>query len=123
MAGERRGRGRGKKLAETLVLNIIKGEGSVPIEAIETQLCELFHCRPSELDEEDGFRCLRMLYLHHWREVALAYKNDPKSISAEDRTRITLLLGGKEDALTMELRPKTKIDKLKDIVSGLKSND
>jgi len=77
----------------------------VPVEAIELQLIELFHCTPSQLDEEDGWRCLTYLELRHWRDAALAYKDKDrrKSIPREDRMRIARLLHGERDALKKEV--------------------
>ena len=62
-------------------------------------MIELFHCRPSDLDEEDGFRCLRLLNVQHWRDAAIQYKSDPKRMDASTRMRLSLLMAGEEDAL------------------------
>ena len=68
------------------------------------QLCELFHCRPSELNNEDGLLLLRLMELKGWRDRALEYDNDPssKSVSNEDKMRFTFLVHGDDDALHAE---------------------
>lgn len=109
---------RGKLDAATaLVLNIL-GEGRgvnippVPIEAVELALCEMFHCRPSELQEEDGWTCMRMYNLRHWRTVAQNFREDPHGVSREDRMRLRLLMSGKEDALHMDIKPQSQTEKV-----------
>lgn len=106
----------GKKQAAALVRNIVEGEGPVPAEAIELQLIELFSCRPTDLDGEDGWKCLRLLELRRWRDTAQAFKQDAKSVSAEDRTRILLLRQGKDDALTRDIRKKKDTEKVADAI-------
>jgi hypothetical protein len=67
------------------------------------QLCELFHCRPSELESEDGLLLLRLLNMRHWRDVASYYDDDPDStmVSDEDRKRLMFLAMGVTDALSI----------------------
>jgi hypothetical protein len=93
----------------------------LPWEAIELELVEMFHCKPSELEGEDGFTCLRLLNMRHWRDAASAYKHNRKGMDGEDRMRIGLLLSGKvPDALTKSLdKKKTKIDEAKEFIDEL----
>jgi hypothetical protein len=66
-------------------------------------LCELFHCRPSELNEEDGLLLLSILDVKHWRDVATRYEEDPgtKAVDNSDKLRLMLLSRGVKDALTI----------------------
>jgi len=59
------------------------------------------------LDEVDGWRALRLLNLKYWRDVASAFKEDPKSVTPEQRIRIHQLLRGREDALTYDMEEKS----------------
>ena len=92
------------------------GLGSVPAEAIILQLCELFHCRPSELDDEDGLQLLRLMDLRAWRDKALDYDNDPRttSVSSVDKTRFTFIAYGDNDALFLDAKELT-MKRLKEV--------
>lgn len=83
----------------------------MPREAILLRLCETFHCRPSELHDEDGFLLLRLLDVQHWRDAASYYDEDPssKAVPEEDKIRMMLLAAGDPQALTRgakELSPR-----------------
>jgi len=82
----------------------------VPKEAVILQLCELFHCRPSELDSEDGLLLLNMMSIKRWRDVALRYDDDPSTnlITSEEKRRLTYLSMGVQDALSADLEDITK---------------
>jgi hypothetical protein len=68
-------------------------------------LCELFHCRPSELESEDGLFLLKLLDLKHWRDAAAHYDDDPQTgmVSNEDKKRFMYLSFGVKDALYLPL--------------------
>ena len=68
-------------------------------------MCELFHCRPSELDNEDGLLLLQLMELKHWRDVASYYDEDPgtKMVSNDEKFRFVALSFGVMDALTADL--------------------
>ena len=38
--------------------------GPPPADLVDQTLCELFHCRPSELDQEDAARMIRHLVIY-----------------------------------------------------------
>jgi hypothetical protein len=73
----------------------------------------LFHCRPSELDSEDGLFLLKLLDLKHWRDAAAHYDSDPQTSMAsnEDKKRFMFLSLGVKDALYLPLEELTD-DKL-----------
>jgi len=77
----------------------------VPKEAVILQLCEMFHCRPSELESEDGLLLLRLVDVKRWRDVAIQYDNDPasKAVTSEDKHRLLFLSMGKTDALRADI--------------------
>jgi len=68
-------------------------------------MCELFHCRPSELDNEDGLLLLQLMDLKHWRDVASHYDSDPKTpmVSDDEKFRMLALSYGVKDALTADI--------------------
>lgn len=77
----------------------------MPKEAVILQLCEMFHCRPSELESEDGLLLLHLVDIKRWRDVALQYDNDPssKAVTNEDKHRLLFLSMGKTDALRVDI--------------------
>jgi len=80
------------------------------------QLCELFHCRPSELNSEDGLLLLRLMELKGWRDRALEYDSDPssKSVSNEDKMRFTFIAHGDDDALHLDSE-KLTMERLREV--------
>ena len=76
----------------------------MPPEAIILELVELYHCRPSELEEEDGFLGLTLLHMRQWRDKTFQWKSNPKALGTEDRIRLHELVNmGVEDALTKDM--------------------
>lgn len=65
----------------------------------------MFHCRPSELESEDGLLLLRLVDVKRWRDVALQYDNDPtsKAVTNEDKHRLLFLSMGVTDALRADI--------------------
>lgn len=51
----------------------------MPAEYLEYRLCELFHCRPSELDEEDWDRVQSAMIVHN---AMNEYQSRPRDGSA-----------------------------------------
>jgi len=76
----------------------------------------LFHCRPSELDEEDGLLLLRLLDIKSWRDKVFEYDNDPKTtaVSSTDKTRFTFLAFGDDEALSLDAK-KLTMKRLKEV--------
>jgi hypothetical protein len=67
-------------------------------------MCEMFHCRPSELEAEDGLLLLQLMDIKHWRDVANRYADNPstKSVSSEDLHRLAFLIAGDDEALHID---------------------
>lgn len=65
----------------------------------------MFHCRPSELANEDGLLLLQLMDLKHWRDSASYYDDDPKTkmVSNDDKLRFVALSFGVKDALTAKI--------------------
>lgn len=53
------GKGETPKRVMLAVLDYVHGKGPQPKDLIEGELCEIYHCLPSQLDKEDAFRIIR----------------------------------------------------------------
>ena len=85
----------------------------------------MFHCRPSELSEEDGLLLLRLMELKSWRDKAQRYDDDPatKLISSEDKMRFMFLAFGDDTALHRDKKSMT-MDELRELqIGGIKMSD
>lgn len=54
-------------------------EGPVPDELLEAMMCDRFHCRPSQLDEEDADRVYTLYQVKNIYDNGISKRN-PKTM-------------------------------------------
>lgn len=70
---------------------VLKQENELPFEWLELQLCQLFHCLPSELASEDYNHLIKLLTLHNAFEEYQSWDKDKGKARLELKKKIIKL--------------------------------